>query len=213
MRFLPFIFEDNLKISWQSSIRQCVVRTLPFMKCPTIANGQTCLFYYLFASVSSSSSQYLLASQCSVRMLVTDQALVRLMLPSIARQLLPHLYNAPNAYNVHLRAKTWWPCFPWTSPLHQRKKELKACSMVSHFLTDSYFLVSQVQEPLCGPIRSTKLTRRSRLKRSQCCNFKLKHQSKQPVSPTTSPSWLLKLQMTFPLNRVQCLHICSLWRS
>ena len=101
-----FIFEDNLKISRQSSIRQCVVRTLPFMNCPTIANGQTCLFYYPFASVSSSSSQYLLASQCSVRMLVTDQALVRLMLPSIARQLLPHLYNAPNAYNVHLRAKT-----------------------------------------------------------------------------------------------------------
>ena len=70
MRSLPFIFEDNLKISRQSSIRQCVVRTLPFMNCPTIANGQTCPFYYLFASVSSSSSQYLLASQFSVRMLV-----------------------------------------------------------------------------------------------------------------------------------------------
>ena len=139
MRSLPFIFEDNLKISRQSSIRQCVVRTLPFMNCPTIANGQTCLFYYLFASVSSSSSQYLLASQCSVRMLVTDQALVRLMLPSIARQLLPHLYNAPNAYNVHLRAKTWWPCFPSTSPLHQRKR---AKSMFDGFTFSYGFLFS-----------------------------------------------------------------------
>ena len=85
-----------------------------------------------------------------------------------------------------------------------REKELKACSMVSHFLTDSYFLVSQVQEPLCAPI--TKLTRRSRLKRNQCCNFKLNHQSKHQsklalkapndVSSKSSamPSYLLPLR-------------------
>ena len=69
----------------------------------------------------------------------TDQALVRLMLPSIARQLLPHLYNAPNAYNVHLRAKTWWPCFPSTSPLHQRKR---AKSMFDGFTFSYGFLFS-----------------------------------------------------------------------
>ena len=84
------------------------------------------------------------------------------------------------------------------------EKELKACSMVSHFLTDSYFLVSQVQEPLCAPIRSTKLTR---LYPDQ----DWKEASAAISNWSTSPSWLLKLQMTFPLNRVQCLHICSLW--
>ena len=100
--------------------------------------------------------------------------------------------------------KNMMTLLPMDLSLAPEKKELKACSMVSHFLTDSYFLVSQVQEPLCAPI--TKLTRRSRLKRNQCCNFKLNHQSKHQsklalkapndVSSKSSamPSYLLPLR-------------------
>ena len=80
-------------------------QNVAFYELPTIANGQTLLLPFRLRQqfiIPIFARQPMLGQNVGG----TDQALVRLMLPSIARQSLPHLYNAPNAYNVHLRAKT-----------------------------------------------------------------------------------------------------------